>query len=60
MDFTIPTDGKVKVKESEKTEQYLNLSIVMKKLWNMKVTVVRIIVGALETVFKNLKKRPNE
>ena len=31
---------------------YLDLSRELKKLWNMKVTIVSIVIGALGTVTK--------
>ena len=52
MDFAIPPDHRVKLKESEKKDKYLNLTSKLKKLWNMKVTVIPIVIGALGTVTK--------
>ena len=48
MDFAVLADHRVKSKESEKKE--------LKKLWNMKVTFIPIIIGALGTVTKGLLK----
>ena len=47
--FTVLEDHKRKIKESEKLDKYLDLARKMKKLWNMKVTVISIVVGALGT-----------
>ena len=47
---------RVKLKESEKKNNYLALARELKKLWNMKVTVIPIVVGALGTVTKVLVK----
>ena len=52
MDFAIPADHRVKVKESEKKDKYLHLARELKKLWNMKVSVIPIVTGALDTVTK--------
>ena len=46
----------VKLKESEKKDKYQDLAWELKKLWNMKVTVVPIVIGALGTVTKGLVK----
>ena len=58
MDFTVPAYHGVKLKESQKKDEYVNLSRYMKKkkqqLWNMKVTVIPIVIGALGTVTKGL------
>ena len=60
MDFAVPADHSVKIKESEKTDKYLNLVRALKKLGNIKVTVILIVVGAFETVPKVLEKRFGE
>ena len=57
MDFTVPADDIVKIKESKNIEKYLDLPIELKKLWNMKVTAIPIVVGILGMVSKNLEKR---
>ena len=43
------------LKESEKKDKYLDLVRELKKLWNMKVTIVPIVIGALGTVTKGLQ-----
>ena len=42
----------VKLKESEKRDKYLDLVRELKKLWNMKMTVILIVIGALGTITK--------
>ncbi len=44
------------MKESEKKEKYLDLARELKKLWNMKVMIIPIVIGALGTVTKGLLK----
>ena len=55
-DFAVPADHRVRLKESEKKDEYLHLAGELEKLWNMKVTIVPIIFGALGTVTKGLIK----
>ena len=57
IDFAIPYDTRVNSKEVEKTEKYQDLAREIKKLWGMRVTVIPIIIGALWTTPKKLKKR---
>ena len=38
-------------------DKYLDLARELNKLWNMKVKVIPIVVGALETVQKKLGKK---
>ena len=49
-DFAIPVDHRVKLKENKKRGKYLNLAREMKKLWNMEVTVIPIVIRALVNV----------
>ena len=56
VDYTVPADHRVILKESEKKNQYLDLTRELKKLWNMKVTFVPIKISALGTVTKGLIK----
>ena len=58
IDFAVPADHKINLKESEKKDKYLDLARELKKLWNMKVTIVPIVVGALGTITKRIIKRP--
>ncbi len=52
MDFAVPADLRVKVKECEKRDKY--------QLWNMKVTIIPIVIGALGTVTKGLLQGPED
>ena len=56
MNFTVPADHRVKLKENEKKDKYLDLARELKKLWNIKVTFILIVIVALGTVTKGLKK----
>ena len=49
-------DHKVKLKESEKKDKNLDLPMKLKKLWNMKVTFIPIVIGTLRTVTKRINK----
>ena len=57
MDFAVPADHRVKLKENEKKDKHLDLARELKKLWNMKVTVIQIVTGSLGTVTKGLIRR---
>ena len=56
MDFAVPADHRVKLEESEKKYKYLDLARELKKLWNMKMTIILIVIGAFGTVTKGLIK----
>ena len=60
MDFTVTVDHGVKIKKNEKIDKYFDLSIELKKKWNMKVAVILIVVGALGTVPKDLSRKKTE
>ena len=53
VDFAVLADHRVKLKESEKDK---DLARKLKKLWNMKVTIIAIVIGALGRVTKGLLK----
>ena len=46
----------MKLKVCEKRDNYLDLAREMKNLWNMKVTIIPIVIGAFGTVTKGLLK----
>ena len=54
VDFGASSDHMVKMKESEKRGKYLDLARELKKLWNMKVTMIPVVICALDTVTKGL------
>ena len=56
VDFAVPADHRINLKESQKKDKYLDLARELKKLWNMKVTIVSIVIGALGTITKGLLK----
>ena len=57
MDFAVPADQIIKLKESEKNDKYLDLAgELKKKLRNLEMTVIPIVVGAFGTVTKGLLK----
>ena len=56
VDFAVPADHRIKLKECEKRDKYLDLAREMKKLWNVKVTIIPIVIGAFGTVNKGILK----
>ena len=56
MDFTITVDHRVKIKKMEKEDKYLKL----KKLKNMRMTVIPIVIYTLGTVPKSLERGVEE
>ena len=56
VDFAVPADHRIKLKECEKKDKYLNLARELKKVWNMKVTIAQIVIGAFDTITKGLLK----
>ena len=59
MNLAIPADNRVKSKESEKRDKYQELARELKnyKVWNIKVTMISIVISALSTVNKGLLPR---
>ena len=60
VDFAILADHRVKLNEYEKRDKYLALTIELKNILNMKVTVIPIVISALGSFSKGLgNKRTN-
>ena len=58
-DLACPYDGRVDIKELEKIEHYHDLARELRKIWNMKVKVIPLVIGALGTTpvkFRNWLK----
>ena len=56
VDFAFSADHRIKLKECEKKDKYLDLARELKKLWKMKVTIIPIVICAFSTVTKGLLK----
>ena len=56
VDFIVPAEHRIKLKESEKKNKYLDFARELKKLWNMKVIIIPIVIGVFGTVKKALLK----
>ena len=44
LDFAVPADHRIKLKECEKKDKYFDLARELKKLWNMKATIISIAI----------------
>ena len=56
VNFAVPADYRINLKECAKKDKYLDLARELKKLWNMKVTILPIVIGAFGTITKGLLK----
>ena len=56
VDFAVLAEHRIKLKECEKKDKYLDLARELKKKCNIKVTIIRIVIGAFSTVIKGLLK----
>ena len=54
MDFVVPADHELKLKENEKRDKYQDFARELKQIWNMKVTVIPIVISQLRRVIKGL------
>ena len=55
-DFAIAADHIIKLKECEKKDKSLDLARELKRLWNVRVTIVPIVISAFPTTTKGLLK----
>ena len=56
MDFSVQADHRIKLKENEKKDKYLNIAREFKKLRDMKLTIVPLAIGDFGAVTKELIK----
>ena len=56
IDVAIPHDYNIQKKATEKMNKYVDLQIECQRLWNRKVEVIPVIIGATGVVDKNIKK----
>ena len=56
IDFAVLADHRIKLKECEKRDKYLDFARELKKLCNMQVTIIPIVIGAFGKVTKGLLK----
>ena len=56
----VPADQRVEISQQTKTESYQDLKRELQKLWNLKTSIVPIVIGALGTIPKSLEKHLNE
>ena len=54
--MVIPADRNVVQKEEEKKLKYKSLRIEIKRMWNLKCTIVPVIIGATGIVTRSLRK----
>ena len=54
--MAIPADRNVVQKEAEKKLKYKSLSIEIQRMWNLKCTIVPVIIGATGIVTRSLRK----
>ena len=56
VDFAVPAHNRINLKECGKKDKYLDIARELKRLWNMKVMIVPIVIGAFGTITKGLLK----
>jgi len=56
IEVAIPADRNVVQKEAEKKLKYKSLDIEIQRMWNLKCTIVPVIIGATGIVTRSLRK----
>ena len=56
IDVAIPSDYNIQKKATEKISKYVDHQIECQRLWNKKVEVIPVIMGATEIVDMTIKK----
>ena len=55
--MAIPADRNVVQNEAEKKLKYKNLCIEIKRIWNLKCTIIPVIIGVAGIVTRSLRKK---
>ena len=56
IDVAISADSNVIKKEAEKMLKYKDLTVEIERMWNVKTTVIPVIIGATGTIWKSFRK----
>ena len=56
IDVAIPSDYNIQKKATEKINKYVAIQIECQRMWNKRVQVVPVIIGATGVTDKNIKK----
>ena len=56
IDVAIPSDYNIQKKATEKMSKYVDIQIECQRIWNKKVEVISVIIGATGIVDKNIKR----
>ena len=56
IDVAIPADRNVVQKEAEKKLKYKSLSTEVQRMWDLKCTIIPVIIGATGIVMRSLRK----
>jgi len=56
IDVAIPADRNVVQKEAEKNLKYKSLCMEIQRMWNLKCTIIPVIIGATGIVTRRLRK----
>ena len=57
IDFAVPGDSRIEEKEKDKIEKYPDLGWELLKIWNIKVKIIALVVGALGVIPKQFGNR---
>ena len=60
IDVAVPWDSRAEQKEQEKKDKYQDLRIELRRLWDKPVEIVPLIIQALGTIPKSLKRNLEE
>ena len=60
IDVAVPWDSRAEQKEQENRDKYQDLRIELRRLWDKSIEIVPIIIGALGTIPRILKKNLEE
>ena len=60
VNFDVPTNHWIKISQQNKIDNFQDLKRELQKLWNLKTSIVPIVIVGLRTILKSIEKHLNE
>ena len=60
VEFTVPADHRIEISQQRKIKNYPDLKRELQKMWNLKISIVLVVIGTLRTIPNSLEKHLNK
>ena len=60
VEFTVPADHRIEISQQRKIKNYPDLKRELQKMWNLKISIMSVVIGTLRTIPNSLEKHLNK